>query len=100
MKARASCPRIGELLEAYKLADRLSIGGGLDFRLSKVKLARRPELLAGAREERGFLLRLARNLAIDQMRRRETRGRKHAESAEEMASIFAPAIAGEVTPGP
>jgi long-chain fatty acid transport protein len=26
---------------AYKLADRLSIGGGLDFRLSKVKLARR-----------------------------------------------------------
>jgi RNA polymerase sigma-70 factor (ECF subfamily) len=59
-----------------------------------VKLARRPELLADVREERGFLLRLARNLAIDHMRRNEARGRKHEESAE-MAAIFAPAVERE-----
>ena len=60
-----------------------------------LKLARRPELLAGVREERGFLLRLARNLAIDHIRRRDTRGRKHEESAAETASIFAEETEGE-----
>jgi RNA polymerase sigma-70 factor (ECF subfamily) len=47
------------------------------------KLAQRPELLAGAREERGFL------------RRRETRGRKHQDSAAETAAIFDPPMEGE-----
>jgi RNA polymerase sigma-70 factor (ECF subfamily) len=42
-----------------------------------VKLGRQPHLLAGAREERGFLLRMAHNLAIDAIRRRGTRERKH-----------------------
>lgn len=38
-----------------------------------VKLARKPELLAGVRDERAFLIRLAHNAAIDAMRRRGTR---------------------------
>ena len=42
-----------------------------------VKLARQPELLAAARDERAFLLRLAHNLAIDLMRRRQTRERNY-----------------------
>ena len=35
-----------------------------------VRLARQPELLRAARNERAFLIRLARNAAIDQLRRR------------------------------
>ena len=38
-----------------------------------IKLARQPELLRGARDERSFLIRLAHNSAIDQIRRRGTR---------------------------
>ena len=37
------------------------------------RLARRPELLRGVRSERGFLLRLVHNQAIDLMRRRASR---------------------------
>lgn len=56
-----------------------------------VKLARRPELLDGLREERAFLLRLAHNLAIDLMRRRGTREKNYDQLAIETASAFAPA---------
>jgi RNA polymerase sigma-70 factor (ECF subfamily) len=56
-----------------------------------VKLARRPELLNGVRDERAFLLRLAHNLAIDQIRRRDTREKTQQRLAEEIVSIFAPA---------
>jgi RNA polymerase sigma-70 factor (ECF subfamily) len=56
-----------------------------------VKLARRPELLAEAREERGFLIRLAHNTAIDLMRRRGTRGKTDSRYGTEMADAFAPA---------
>ncbi|MEY2465604.1 MAG: hypothetical protein QOD03_125 [Verrucomicrobiota bacterium] len=56
-----------------------------------VKLARQPELLHGARDERGFLLRLAHNAAIDLMRRRGVRGKYHEQFGAEMVSIFAPA---------
>src|SRR5215472_16861635 len=56
-----------------------------------VKLARNPELLAGVRNERAFLLRLAHNQAIDLIRRRGTRERTREELAEEMATLFAPA---------
>ncbi|HET7624654.1 MAG TPA: RNA polymerase sigma factor [Verrucomicrobiae bacterium] len=45
-----------------------------------IKLARRPELLRGAREERAFLIRLAHNAAIDLMRRRGTREKYHEQS--------------------
>lgn len=37
-----------------------------------VKLARQPQAYTAAREPRAFLIRLARNLAIDRLRRRQT----------------------------
>ena len=55
-----------------------------------VKLAREPGLLAGVREERAFLIRLARNAAIDLMRRRGTRERTKGNFTAETTSIFAP----------
>jgi len=56
-----------------------------------VKLAREPRLLAGVREERAFLIRLAHNAAIDLIRRRGTRERTKENFAAEMISVFAPA---------
>jgi len=56
-----------------------------------VKLAKRPELLDGVRDERGFLLRLAHNLAVDLIRRRGTREKYCDQLAAEPAPIFAPA---------
>ena len=53
------------------------------------KLATRPDLLDGVREERSFLLRLAHNLAIDLIRRRAARSRAHDALAEESLEIFA-----------
>jgi RNA polymerase sigma-70 factor (ECF subfamily) len=55
-----------------------------------VKLAREPKLLAGVREERAFLIRLAHNAAIDLMRRRGTRERTKENFAAETISPFAP----------
>src|SRR5882757_10167535 len=55
-----------------------------------VKLARDPEWLAGVREERAFLIRLAHNAAIDLMRRRSTRERTKENFAAENISPFAP----------
>ena len=56
-----------------------------------VKLAQRPQLLEGVREERAFLLRLAHNQAIDLIRRRGTRVKQHEQLAGEMTLVFAPA---------
>ena len=55
-----------------------------------VKLARHPDLLAGVRDERAFLIRLAHNAAIDLMRRRGTRERNYDQLAVESASPFTP----------
>ena len=55
-----------------------------------VKLARESGLLAGVREERAFLIRLAHNAAIDLMRRRGTRDKTKENFAAEMISLFAP----------
>jgi RNA polymerase sigma-70 factor (ECF subfamily) len=55
-----------------------------------VKLAREPNLLAGVREKRAFLIRLAHNAAIDLMRRRGTRDRTKENFAVENISPFAP----------
>jgi RNA polymerase sigma-70 factor (ECF subfamily) len=55
-----------------------------------IKLAKRPELLNGVREERAFLLQLVHNLAIDLMRRRGTRERNYDQLAGEMSAVFAP----------
>ncbi len=54
-----------------------------------IKLAQRPELLRGVRDERGFLIRLAHNQAIDLMRRRGTREKNYEQLAEEVRGIFA-----------
>ena len=54
-----------------------------------VKLARHPDLLSDARDERAFLIRLAHNAAIDVMRRRESRGKRHEEFRAEKIPIFA-----------
>jgi RNA polymerase sigma-70 factor (ECF subfamily) len=55
-----------------------------------VKIARRPSLLDGIRNERTFLLRLAHNLAIDLIRRRTAREKNYAQLATELANAFAP----------
>jgi RNA polymerase sigma-70 factor (ECF subfamily) len=55
-----------------------------------VKLARNPELLAGVRDERAFLIRLAHNAAIDLIRRRGTRDKTREQFAAEIISPFAP----------
>lgn len=55
-----------------------------------VKIARDPELLAGVRDERAFLIRLAHNAAIDLMRRRGTREKTRENFAAEIISPFAP----------
>ena len=54
------------------------------------RLAVRPALLDGVRDERGFLLRMAHNQAIDAIRRRVARDRKHESQAAEIAGLFAP----------
>jgi RNA polymerase sigma-70 factor (ECF subfamily) len=55
-----------------------------------IKLVREPHLLAGIREERAFLIRLAHNAAIDLMRRRGSRERTKEIFAAEIISPFAP----------
>jgi RNA polymerase sigma-70 factor, ECF subfamily len=54
-----------------------------------VKLARRPDLLDGVRDEHAFLLRLAHNLAIDLIRRRGARDKHHEQLASQPVPIFA-----------
>lgn len=54
------------------------------------KLAGKPCLLEGIRDERAFLLRLAHNAVIDLVRRRDTRERKHEAAGEESPHLFAP----------
>lgn len=55
-----------------------------------VKLARHPELLAGVRDERGFLLRLIHRAAIDLFRRRRVRTAHTEPLGEEPPRAFAP----------
>ena len=54
-----------------------------------IRIARRPEILAGVQNERGFLLRLATNAAIDLSRRSGARDRKHERLAAESVEVFA-----------
>ena len=55
-----------------------------------VRLAREPGHLAGVRDERAFLIRLAHNAAVDLMRRRTSRDRTRDNFAAEQLSPFAP----------
>ncbi|HLH53530.1 MAG TPA: sigma-70 family RNA polymerase sigma factor [Verrucomicrobiae bacterium] len=54
------------------------------------RLARQPQLLGGARDQRAFLLRLAHNGAIDLLRRRSTRGKYHQQFGSAHPCPFAP----------
>jgi RNA polymerase sigma-70 factor, ECF subfamily len=54
-----------------------------------IKLGRRPALLEGVREERGFVLRLAHNAAIDLIRRNDARERNYDQLAREQTLLFA-----------
>jgi RNA polymerase sigma-70 factor (ECF subfamily) len=54
-----------------------------------VKLARRPDLLDGVREERAYLLRLAHNSAVDLIRRRGAREKNCEEVSVDAALLFA-----------
>jgi RNA polymerase sigma-70 factor (ECF subfamily) len=54
-----------------------------------VRLAARPNLLDGVRDERAFLLRLAHNAFVDLTRRRHTRQRYHDALAAEPVELFA-----------
>jgi RNA polymerase sigma-70 factor, ECF subfamily len=55
-----------------------------------VKLARQPSLLAGVRDDRAFLLRLAHNAAVDWMRRRASREKRQDQFTAESPQTFAP----------
>src|SRR5689334_5900725 len=57
-----------------------------------VKIAQRPELLRGVREERAFLIRLAHNLAIDLIRRRAAREKNYDQLADESVVVFAASV--------
>src|ERR1017187_1969145 len=59
-----------------------------------IKLARRPALLEEVRDERGFLLRLSHNLAIDLIRRRSA-GERH---RDQLARAPIPPFAGSADP--
>jgi len=54
-----------------------------------IKLAREPQKLAGIREERAFLMRLAHNAAVDLMRRRTVRDRMREGFAAEISPFAA-----------
>lgn len=56
-----------------------------------VRLATRPDVLRGVRDERAFLLRVAYRLAVDAARRRGTRARHEERFGSERVPLFAPA---------
>jgi RNA polymerase sigma-70 factor (ECF subfamily) len=53
-----------------------------------IKVARDDRLLEGVKDQRGFLLRLAHNQAVDLIRRRATRARNYEQLAAEKADLF------------
>jgi RNA polymerase sigma-70 factor (ECF subfamily) len=54
-----------------------------------IRLARQPEIMAGVRDERAFLLRLAHNLAVDTVRRRAARQRGQERVRDQATELFA-----------
>jgi RNA polymerase sigma-70 factor, ECF subfamily len=59
-----------------------------------IKLARHPESIADVRDERGFLIRLSHNAAIDLLRRRAVREKKR----DQLALEFTGALAASADP--
>ena len=62
-----------------------------------IRLAREDHLLEAVRSERGFLIRMARNLALDAHRRRGARERKHEAMAAHQAESIAALDPDEAT---
>jgi RNA polymerase sigma-70 factor (ECF subfamily) len=60
-----------------------------------VRLARQPDLLQSARNERCFLIRLAHNAVIDAIRRRNARDKYHERFGAEEPPLFASAAAAD-----
>ena len=56
-----------------------------------IRIARDPDRLAGIRNERAFLIRLAHNAAVDLVRRRASRERTRQDFVRETVPLFAPA---------
>jgi RNA polymerase sigma-70 factor, ECF subfamily len=56
-----------------------------------VKIARETDLFHNVRNERAYLIRLARNLAVDSIRRRNSRERTKDDVAIDQVLVFAPA---------
>ncbi len=54
-----------------------------------IRLARKPDLLSHALDERAFLIRMAHNLALDSFRRRDSRDRRHDQLAAASFGLFA-----------
>jgi len=63
-----------------------------------VRLARKPGMLAGARDKRAFLFRVAHNLFIDHCRRHGARVRHHQAAAREGETLFFEAAASGLPP--
>jgi RNA polymerase sigma-70 factor (ECF subfamily) len=55
-----------------------------------LKLARNPKILEAVKDERGFLLRLAHNVAVDLVRRRGVRSKYQEQFGAEFQAAFAP----------
>lgn len=55
-----------------------------------IRLSKRERLLEGVASERGFLVRLAHNLAVDSIRRRDTRSRNYDQFGVERHNEMAP----------
>lgn len=55
-----------------------------------LSFARQPALLRGIRKEREFLFRMAHNLAVDWIRRRESRDRVHEAAGQDAIELFQP----------
>jgi RNA polymerase sigma-70 factor (ECF subfamily) len=54
------------------------------------KITAKPELLAGVKDERAFLIRILHNMAKDLQRRRQTRQKNWTQFSLEQTSLFAP----------
>ena len=55
-----------------------------------IKVARKPEVVANAKDERAFLIRLSHNCAVDFIRRRAALSKSYDALASEQLVLFAP----------
>src|SRR5690242_12064753 len=60
-----------------------------------IKIASRPEMLDDVRDERGFLIRMAHNLAVNAIRRQSARERNETRFGDEIELVFEPASSAD-----